>query len=70
MTTKIAEIRKALVAIAALIAQLLALGLLADPVDKYASAALALLTALGVWAVPNALPAGYVPTHAAGDTTP
>lgn len=64
MTQKIAEVRKALVAIAALIAQLLALGLLKDPWDQWASAALAFLTAIGVYVVPNALPPDYVPQHA------
>ena len=63
MNTKIAEVRKALVAVAAIIAQLLALGLLPDPYDKYASAALAFLTAIGVYMVPNQPP--YTPDHAA-----
>ena len=46
--------RKALVAVAGLAGQALVLGLIPAPYDKYVSVILAALTALGVYAAPNA----------------
>jgi hypothetical protein len=46
--------RKGIVAAAGLLGQLVAAGIIPAPYDKWAMAVLAALTALGVYAVPNA----------------
>jgi hypothetical protein len=51
---KLAEVRKFLVALVGALASLLSLGLLPDPVGKYVAGALAVLSAFGVYRVPNA----------------
>lgn len=49
----VAEARKAVVAVAGAAASLLGAGLLPDPVAGYVALGLAVLSALGVYAVPN-----------------
>jgi hypothetical protein len=62
-----AAIRKTLVSLAGALASIVALGVLPDPWDTWLPMALAVLTALGVYAVPNTpqqLPAGKAPLAA------
>jgi uncharacterized membrane protein YphA (DoxX/SURF4 family) len=53
----VSQVRKALVAVAGVIGQLIALGLLTGPVLRYAAVGLSILTAAGIYSVPNADPA-------------
>lgn len=55
-----AEIRKALVAFVAFLTQLVALGALPEAAKPYAVAVIAALAAVGVYVVPNAVPAPEV----------
>jgi hypothetical protein len=63
--TKLAEIRKALVAALGLVAQAASAGLLHGRALAVAEAVLGLATAAGVYVVPNGAtnPSGYVPGH-------
>lgn len=61
----VARVRKAVVSVAGAAAYLLAAGLLPDPVAGYVAGALAVLAAVGVYAVPNAPPAAPAARHTA-----
>lgn len=53
LLSKLAQARKALVAAAGVVAELVAAGVLSGSVEHYAQLALAVLAAVGVYAVPN-----------------
>lgn len=57
MKVNLAELRKALVVLAAVAGQLVTLGLLPEPYKGYVAAVLGVLAVAGVYAVPNAAPA-------------
>lgn len=63
MNLNLAQIRKTLVGLAGALATAVAGGFIPAPYDKWASIAMAVLTALGVYQVPNA------ETSTADDTT-
>ena len=66
ITVRPAEIRKAIVYACVLVGQLLALGLLPSPWDKYATAALGVAALAGIYKVPNDPPKPVVkvpPSH-------
>lgn len=60
LRAKLAPARKALVAVAGVAAQLVALGVLSGSALHYAQVVLAVLTAAGVYAAPNSVKAAPV----------
>lgn len=68
LIAKLAEVRKAIVGLAGILAALLAQGVVPSPYDGYVSAVLAVLATLGVYQVRNAEPLqGVIQAGSEGD---